>query len=183
MCQVHRCLSNRAPSYLAANYTFGYTCGSNSIHLNCPMAKSEFYHSSFELHSTITFQNIHSIKNPQRSAIAMSKLTQYLFHFLLIHPFLVVHNLHECAFYVSLLFVLCCNSLKSGPACMKTIAYVDTAFPVANFTRPHLSANRDHVYYIQGAVIVCMAMIVRLESYRVRVQVAVSREWCRRWAT
>ena len=60
--QVHRCITNRAPSYLCSRFTpnsrFNYveTRGSTKLHL--PQPKANFYHSSFEFQGAKIYNNL-----------------------------------------------------------------------------------------------------------------------------
>ena len=62
LCQVHRCFTNQAPSYLCSKFTsnsslhYAETRGSTKLHL--PHPRTKFYHSSFEFHGAKIFNSL-----------------------------------------------------------------------------------------------------------------------------
>ena len=62
LCQVHRCVTNQAPSYLCSKFTsnsslhYAETCGSTKQHL--PNPRTKFYHTSFEFQEARIFNKL-----------------------------------------------------------------------------------------------------------------------------
>ena len=62
VCQVHRCVTNQAPSYLSSKFTsnsslhYAKTRGSTKLHL--PHPRTKFYHASFEFQGAKMFNNL-----------------------------------------------------------------------------------------------------------------------------
>ena len=62
LCQVHRCFTNQAPSYLCSKFTsnsslhYAETWGSTKLHL--PHPRTKFYHSSFEFQGAKIFNSL-----------------------------------------------------------------------------------------------------------------------------
>ena len=62
LCQVHRCITNQAPSYLCSKFTsnsslhYAETRGSTKLHL--PHPRTKFWHASFEFQGAKTFNKL-----------------------------------------------------------------------------------------------------------------------------
>ena len=62
LCQVHRCITNQAPSFLCSNFTsdsslhYAETRGSTKLHL--PHPRTKFWHASFEFQGAKTFNKL-----------------------------------------------------------------------------------------------------------------------------